>query len=135
MDKFQLILESLPYFGQGDDAGTDQVVRQVLQSAQVGDLEGRDEYGNTILILAVQYGAVDLVPIIMGKRAVDVNAVNSAGACALHFACYKVRPFRSPPAAQSKILNPRSPCEISLARTLLISLWRRRSWLRAPSLK
>ncbi|CAN0575761.1 unnamed protein product, partial [Ectocarpus sp. 12 AP-2014] len=50
-----------------------------------------DDYGNTLLILACQYRCKALVPLILAKGggAIDVDAVNSEGACALHFACYK----------------------------------------------
>lgn len=90
-DKLKLLLEFIPYFGTGDTS-RDNMVRSILSAADPQELAGdRDEYENTLLILACQYRCKGLVPIILarGEGAIDVNAVNSSGACALHFACYK----------------------------------------------
>lgn len=90
-DKLKLLLEFIPYFGTGNPS-RDNMVRSILSAADPQELAGdRDEYENTLLILACQYRCMGLVPIILarGDGAIDVNAVNSAGACALHFACYK----------------------------------------------
>lgn len=66
-------------------------MRSILSAADAEELVGRDDYGNTLLILACQYRCKALVPLILarGGGAIDVDAVNSEGACALHFACYK----------------------------------------------
>lgn len=90
-DKLKLLLEFIPYYGTGDTSG-DNMVRSILSAADPQELAGdRDEYENTLLILACQYRCKGLVPIILarGGGAIDVNAVNSSGACALHFTCYK----------------------------------------------
>ncbi|CAM9589921.1 unnamed protein product, partial [Discosporangium mesarthrocarpum] len=89
-DKLKVLLEFIPYFGQGD-AAQDNIVRAILSNAVSGELSGRDEYGNTLLILACQYHCESLVPIVLnrGEGSIDLDATNSAGACALHFACYK----------------------------------------------
>lgn len=90
-DKLKLLLEFIPYFGAGDMA-RDGMVRSILSNANAEELAGdRDEYDNTLLILACQYRCKGLVPLILarGDGAIDVDAVNSAGASALHFACYK----------------------------------------------
>ena len=90
-DKLKLLLEFIPYFGLGD-VTRDNMVRSILSVADAKELAGdRDEYDNTLLILACQYRCRGLVPLILarGEGAIDVDAVNSAGACALHFACYK----------------------------------------------
>lgn len=89
--KLKLLLEFIPYFGQGDTTG-DNMVRSILSAAEPEELAGdRDEYDNTLLILACQYRCKGLVPLILarGDGVIDVNAVNSAGACGLHFTCYK----------------------------------------------
>ncbi|CAM9186530.1 unnamed protein product [Ascophyllum nodosum] len=91
-DKMKLLREFIPYFGTGD-ATSDSMVRSILGAADAEELteDGNDDYGNTLLILACQYRCTGLVPLILAKGgggAIDVNAVNSAGACALHFACY-----------------------------------------------
>lgn len=66
-------------------------MRSILSAADAEELVGRDDYGNTLLILACQYRHKALVPLILAKSggAIDLDAVNSEGACALHFACYK----------------------------------------------
>lgn len=66
-------------------------VRSILSAADAEELVGRDDYGNTLLILACQYRHKALVPLILARSggALDLDAVNSEGACALHFACYK----------------------------------------------
>lgn len=92
-DKMKLLREFIPYFETGDEAG-DSMVRSILSTADAQELaadRAGDEFGNTLLILACQYRCTGLVPLILAKGdgVVDVNAVNSAGACALHFACYK----------------------------------------------
>lgn len=92
-DKMKLLREFIPYFETGDEAG-DSMVRSILSTADAQELAADrvgDEFGNTLLILACQYRCTGLVPLILAKGdgVVDVNAVNSAGACALHFACYK----------------------------------------------
>lgn len=90
-DKLKVLLEFIPYYGLGDTS-RDNMVRSILSAADPGELAGEcDEYDNTLLIRACQYKCRGLVPIILarGEGAIDVNAVNAAGACALHFACYK----------------------------------------------
>lgn len=66
-------------------------VRSILSAADAEELVGRDAYGNTLLILACQYRHKALVPLILARSggAIDVDATNAEGACALHFACYK----------------------------------------------
>ena len=66
-------------------------MRSILSAADAAELVGRDAYGNTLLILACQYRLKALVPLILarGGGAIDVDATNAEGACALHFACYK----------------------------------------------
>lgn len=90
-DKLTLLREYMPYFGSGD-TGRDNMVKSILSSVDSQELaEECDEYKNTLLILACQYRCHGLVRLILarGDQAVNVNAVNSAGACALHFSCYK----------------------------------------------
>ncbi|CAN0086708.1 unnamed protein product, partial [Ectocarpus sp. 13 AM-2016] len=89
-DKLKLLVDFIPYVGLGD-ATRDNMVRSILSAADAEELVGRDDYGNTLLILACQYRCKALVPLILarGGGAIDVDAVNSEGACALHFACYK----------------------------------------------
>ncbi|CAM9709129.1 unnamed protein product [Pylaiella littoralis] len=89
-DKLKLLIEFIPYVGLGD-AARDNMVRSILCAADAEELVGTDDYGNTLLILACQYRRKALVPLILARSggAIDLDAVNSEGACALHFACYK----------------------------------------------
>lgn len=80
-------MQFIPYYGQGDPAN-DSLVRSTLTSLSVEDIDSKDEYGNTLLLLACQYRCEDLVRIMLNKGA-NPNAVNLSGACCLHFACYR----------------------------------------------
>ncbi|KAJ1425887.1 ankyrin repeat-containing domain protein, partial [Ochromonadaceae sp. CCMP2298] len=80
-------MQFIPYYGQGDPSN-DAIVRSTLSSLSVEDIDSQDEYGNTLLLLACQYRCEDLVRIMLNKGA-DGNALNSSGACCLHFACYR----------------------------------------------
>jgi len=82
-----ILLQFIPYYGQGDPSN-DSIVRATLSGLSVDDIDSKDAYGNTLLLLACQYRCEDLVRIMLGKGA-DPNAINSSGACCLHFACYK----------------------------------------------
>jgi ankyrin repeat protein len=82
----QLLQQYIPYYGQGDPAN-DNIVRATLSSLSIEDIDSQDEYGNTLLLLACQYRCEDLVRIML-KKGSDSNAINSSGACCLHFACY-----------------------------------------------
>jgi len=82
----QILLQFIPYYGQGDPAN-DSLVRSTLTGLSSEDIDSRDAYENTCLLLACQYKCEDLVRIMLNKGA-DPNAVNDSGACCLHFACY-----------------------------------------------
>eukprot|EP01038_Epipyxis_sp_PR26KG_P009321 gene9321-12558_t len=82
-----ILLQFIPYYGQGDPAN-DSIVRSTLSVLSVEDIDSKDEYGNTLLLLACQYRCEDLVRIMLNKGA-NPNAVNQSGACCLHFACYQ----------------------------------------------
>ncbi len=82
-----ILLQFIPYYGQGDPSN-DSIVRATLSGLSIDDIDSKDEYGNTLLLLACQYKCDDLVRIMLGKGA-DPNAINSSGACCLHFACYR----------------------------------------------
>jgi hypothetical protein len=87
VEPVDVLLQFIPYYGQGDPAN-DSIVRSTLSSLSVEDIDSQDEYGNTLLLLACQYRCEDLVRIMLNKGA-DANAVNTSGACCLHFACYR----------------------------------------------
>jgi len=82
-----ILFQFIPYYGQGDPTN-DATVRAYLTSLSLGEIDTKDEYGNTLLLLACQYGCDDLVRIMLNKGG-DPNAVNSSGASGLHFACYR----------------------------------------------
>lgn len=87
VEPVDVLLQFIPYYGQGDPSN-DSIVRSTLSALSVEDIDSQDEYGNTLLLLACQYRCEDLVRIMLNKGA-DANAVNSSGACCLHFACYR----------------------------------------------
>lgn len=87
MEPVDVLLQFIPYYGQGDPSN-DSIVRSTLSGLSVEDIDSKDEYGNTLLLLACQYRCEDLVRIMLNKGA-DPNAVNSSGACCLHFTCYR----------------------------------------------
>ena len=77
--------QSIPFYGQGD-VQTDNIVRDTIRKLPREVLEMRDIHGNTIIMLAFQSGAPDLVPMLI-SRGSDVNAKNNDGVTCLHFAC------------------------------------------------
>ena len=81
-----ILFQFIPYYGQGNSSN-DSTVRAALSGLDIEDIDARDEYGNTLLLLGCTYRCEDLVRIMINKGA-DPNAVNSNGACCLHFACY-----------------------------------------------
>jgi trimeric autotransporter adhesin len=84
----KLLFDFIPYYGKGDFS-TDASVRDMLQAASESDLcTVEEEGGNTLLLWAAMYGASELVSAILERQCADVNAVNTAGAAALHYACY-----------------------------------------------
>ncbi len=87
LEPVEVLLQFIPFYGQGDP-GNDSIVRSTLSNLSVEDIDSKDEYGNTLLLLACQYRCEDLVRIMLNKGA-DPNALNSSGACGLHFACYR----------------------------------------------
>jgi hypothetical protein len=87
IEPVEVLLQFIPYYGRGD-ASNDSIVRSTLKGLSVQDIDSKDEYGNTLLLLACQYRCEDLVRIMLNKGA-DPNAANSSGACCLHFACYR----------------------------------------------
>jgi hypothetical protein len=86
-EPIDILLQFIPDYGQGDPVN-DSIVRSTLSALSVEDIDSQDEYGNTLLLLACQYRCEDLVRIMLSKGA-DATAVNSSGACCLHFACYR----------------------------------------------
>jgi hypothetical protein len=83
----QVLLEFIPYYGK-DDPANDALVRSALSSLSIADIDGRDVEGNTLLLLACQFGCEDLVRMMLLKGA-DPNAQNAHGVGCLHFACYR----------------------------------------------
>ena len=82
-----ILLQFIPYYGQGTPA-TDSIVRSALSNMSVEEIDSKDEHDNTLLLLACQFRAEDLARIMLNKGA-DPSALNSQGACCLHFVCYK----------------------------------------------
>ena len=93
INPIDILFQFIPYYGQGDPAN-DSIVRSTLSGLAVEDIDTKDEYGNTLLLLACQYRCEDLARIILNKGA-DPNSLNSSGACSLHFTCYRESASRS----------------------------------------
>lgn len=87
LQPLEILLQFIPYYSQGDPSN-DAIVRSTLSGMSVEDIDSQDEYGNTLLLLACQHRCEDLARIMLNKGA-NPSALNSAGACCLHFACYK----------------------------------------------
>lgn len=83
----EVIQQLIPYYGQGNSSN-DSNLRAALSGLTTEDIDSKDPYGNTLLILACCYRCEDLVRIMLNKGA-DPNAVNNSGSCCLHFACHK----------------------------------------------
>lgn len=124
LEPVEVLQQYIPYYNQGDPAN-DSIVRSALSGLSVEDIDTKDEYGNTLLLLACQYRCEDLVRIMLNKGA-DPNAVNSSGACGLHFACY--RDSSSYPIAKILLTNGANPdiaettygcCPLHYGKTLL----------------
>jgi uncharacterized protein len=80
------LLQSLfPYYSY--DQNTASLVQMTIPSLQTGEIDGRDDLGNTLLLLAIQYKAHDCMEQLI-RIGADVNARNYSGSCALHYACH-----------------------------------------------
>ena len=80
------LLQSLfPYYSYDDN--TARLVQMTVPSVPRPDVDGRDDMGNTLLLLAIQYKAHDVMETLINMGA-DVNARNHAGSCCLHYACH-----------------------------------------------
>jgi hypothetical protein len=87
VDAMEVLFQFIPFYGQGDTSN-DSIVRSTLSGLSIEDIDHRDEYGNTLLLVACQYRCEAIVRILLNKGA-DPNANNHSGARPLHFACYK----------------------------------------------
>jgi hypothetical protein len=87
VDAIDILFQFIPYYGQGDTA-TDSMVRSTLSALTVEDIDQKDSFGNSLLLMACQYTLEDLVRIMISKGA-DPNATDSTGASCLHYPCYK----------------------------------------------
>jgi hypothetical protein len=87
VDAMDVLFQFIPFYGQGD-ISHDSIVRSTLSGLAIEDIDHRDEYGNTLLLVACQYRCEAIVRILLNKGA-DPNAINTSGASPLHFACYK----------------------------------------------
>jgi len=80
------LLQSLfPYYSY--DENTASLVQLTMPSLLPGEIDGRDDLGNTLLLLAIQYKAHDCMEQLI-RIGADVNARNYAGSCSLHYACH-----------------------------------------------
>lgn len=74
-----------PYYSF--DENTASLVQLTIPSLTASEIDGRDEMGNTLLLLAIQYRAHDCMEQLI-RIGADVNARNYSGSCSLHYACH-----------------------------------------------
>ena len=76
--------ELIPWYDENNHDAVD-TLRSVIAGI---DIDTRDDFGNTLLMMAVHNSKTSLVKWAIGEGA-DVNAVNFAGVCALHICCHE----------------------------------------------
>ena len=76
--------ELIPFYDE-KDYDTVENLRQVVATIHI---DSRDDFGNTMLMMAVHHNKIGLVKWAITQGA-DVNAVNFAGVCALHICCHE----------------------------------------------
>lgn len=80
-----LLMRILPLYGKGDSK-LDTLVLDTMDRLPSHALEMKDVDGNTLLLIACQTGAYDLLSTLLEKGC-SVNARNNLGASCLHYAC------------------------------------------------
>ncbi|KAJ8602479.1 hypothetical protein CTAYLR_001210 [Chrysophaeum taylorii] len=82
-----MLRESLPYWGSQGMESLQEAVRKALGSLKLHEINASDpETGDTALLLCAQYGAGELVELLVEQNA-DVNYRLPSGATALHYMC------------------------------------------------
>ncbi len=76
--------ELIPFYDK-NDYETVENLEQVVAGIHI---DSRDDFGNTMLMMAVHHHKIDLVKWAI-RQGADVNAVNFAGVCALHICCHE----------------------------------------------
>lgn len=87
IEPVDVLLQFIPYYGQGDPSNDrwsncarrrnafnliiryNSIVRATLSGLSVEDIDSKDEFGNTLLLLACQYRCEDLVRIMVNFEA------------------------------------------------------------------
>lgn len=87
MKPMDILFQFIPYYGHGNPVN-DSTVRAALSNLSVSEIDYKDSYGNTLLLLVCQYRCEDLVRIILNKGG-DPNASNHHGITGLHYSCYR----------------------------------------------
>ena len=76
--------ELIPFYDEHDYDAVENL-EQVVAGIHI---DSRDDFGNTMLMMAVHHHKIALVKWAMQQGA-DVNAINFAGVCALHICCHE----------------------------------------------
>eukprot|EP00943_MAST-04B_sp_MAST-4B-sp1_P003891 g3891.t1 len=76
--------ELIPFYDK-NDYETVENLEQVVAGIHI---DSRDDFGNTMLMMAVHHNKIDLVKWAI-RQGADVNAINFAGVCALHICCHE----------------------------------------------
>ena len=105
MKLLDVVTQLIPYYNKGDSS-TDSNLRAALSGLSTEEIDTKDEYGSTLLLLACSYQCEDLVRIMLNKGA-DPCASNNSGTTCLHFCCHK--DTQSIPNAKILIMNGANP--------------------------
>ena len=79
------IFELIPYYDADNPDAVATLHDVVMNGVHV---DARDDFGNTLLMMATHHKKIQLVQWALQQGA-DINAINDAGVCALHIACHE----------------------------------------------
>ena len=83
------VFELIPFYTEGDPETAAQII-ETLESvtAQGVNIDTRDGFGNTLLMMSVHHQKPALVAWALSQGA-NIDAINFAGVCAMHIACHE----------------------------------------------
>ena len=83
------VFELIPFYDESDPDTANQII-ETLESvtAQGVNIDTRDGFGNTLLMMSVHHQKEGLVEWALSQGA-NIDAINFAGVCAMHIACHE----------------------------------------------
>jgi hypothetical protein len=83
------VFELIPFYDESDPDTAKQII-ETLESvtAQGVNIDTRDGFGNTLLMMSVHHQKEGLVEWALSQGA-NIDAINFAGVCAMHIACHE----------------------------------------------